>query len=782
MSDSDGQSIRREASRERERHYQFLLDRLEKSEEKYRTLVDHTPWPVFIVQDKRVRFANWSLVEMTGYSLEELIDSEFIRYIDQEERGKVAEYHQNRVLGKPAPEFYRTRVRLKSGDLIWVDVTVKPFTYLEKPAQLVFMYNIDARVRAEEGLRVREEEYRLLVENQSDLLVKVDANGLFEFVSPSYCELFGKSWDELIGKSFVPLVHEDDRESTMEAMEALYKPPWRADIEQRAMTSKGWRWLEWADTAILDEAGKVTGIVGVGRDITEKKEAEARLRLLSKAVEHSPVSVMITDPEGVIEYVNPVFTEITGYSLEETLGNKPSILKSGLHPVSVYKELWDTIKAGKEWNRDLQNKTKDGEIIWEKVFIAPIFNDARRITHFVSIQEDVTQVKKLWNDLLASKQKAEESGRLKSAFLATINHELRTPLNHILGFSDLLVHTAPEGGTAEYAKIIHNSGKELLQIIEDIFELALSERREIKLRKERFSLANLYADMKAGLQDILEKAGKGESIRLAFSPETALLARSIHCDRNKLSQVLVNLFRNAVKYTDSGLIEFGLRSIENGRIAFTVRDTGIGIPESKQDIIFEFFRQGDDSHTRRYGGVGIGLAISRKIALAMGGEIHVDSEPGRGSTFTFVIPADFETSKTQNTRPMNRVEVPDLAGKSILVVEDDPDSLLILNRLIDRTGANVINAENGFEAIQAIDSGKPIHVVLMDLKMPVMDGFEATVLIRKRNPELPVVALTAYSLSEDRQKAMEAGCLDFLTKPVDKALLYRKLETFSSSG
>jgi len=392
------------------------------------------------------------------------------------------------------------------------------------------------------------------------------------------------------------------------------------------------------------------------------------------------------------------------------------------------------------------------------------------------LKKSLSHIQKINADLIISKNKAVESDRLKSAFLATMNHELRTPLNHILGFSDLILGGVKPEVVIDYAKKIQESGKSLLSIIEDIFELALVEQADIKLRKQTFSLSDLFVENKASFDNILASSGKDEQIALIYKADKEFISKNITSDRSKINQVLINLFKNSVKFTDTGSIEFGFKMLKDNKLRFYIKDTGIGIPPDKQSIIFDWFRQGDDSHSRLYGGVGIGLALSRKIAQVLKGELTVESESGSGSTFFFTLPVELADSKTAvpSETPTQYIEL-NLSGKTILIVEDDPLSRSLLRTYLKKTSAITIEADEGSDAIRKWHDNLSVDLILMDLKMPGMDGFVATHLIKSEKPDLPIIALTAYSLAEDREKALEAGCDSVITKPVDRSVLFNEI-------
>ena len=377
-----------------------------------------------------------------------------------------------------------------------------------------------------------------------------------------------------------------------------------------------------------------------------------------------------------------------------------------------------------------------------------------------------------------AKEKAEESDHLKSAFLATMNHELRTPLNHILGFSEIINSMAESAEIKDWANIIFKSGTGLLNIIEDIFDLALAEQGQIKIRKQSFKGIDIFLENRKALDEIIVNAGKENEIKLVYKPDSTLLQTFLIADRSKINQVLVNLFKNASKFTSKGTIEFGFYQKDQNEIVFYVRDTGVGIQQDKMDIIFEFFRQLDDSNTRYYGGVGIGLAISKRIAEAMNARIVVESEVGKGTTFFLHVPVEITSLGVQMQESDEDVTIPDLTGKTILVAEDDPISMRLIQMLLETTNATLVEAENGQEAIEKMAEFQNIDLILMDLKMPVLDGYKATTQIKAIWPDIKIIALTAYSIVKEKKLALSAGCDDIIIKPIDKRILFAKLKQF----
>ena len=479
---------------------------------------------------------------------------------------------------------------------------------------------------------------------------------------------------------------------------------------------------------------------------------------------------MITDPEGNIEYVNPAFTLVTGYSTEEATGQNPRILKSGLMPPSVYEELWKTILSGNVWYGELQNKKKNGELYWDQAVISAIRNKKNVITNFVAVKVDITEQKKMFAELIAAKQKAEESDRLKSAFLANISHEIRTPMNGILGFAQLLKepHLTGEEQT-DYIDLIQQSGVRMLNLINNLINVSRIEAGEIMLQVSETPVNELLRDLYAFFKPEIDKKG----LRLQYTTGLPDSESVIETDSGKLIQILTNLIQNALKFTSSGEIDFGYNRID-GTLEFYVIDSGIGIAPEMKAKIFHRFHQVDNTLTRNQEGSGLGLNISKAYVELLGGTIRVESREGQGSEFYFTLP--YRHIFAQNIRiPSPVIQKPVIIAPAItvLIAEDDAVSSLLLKKNLAGENINTIFAVNGVEAIEMVRQYHEIDIVLMDIKMPLMNGYEATRLIKELRPDLPVIIQTAFTSKEERENAKKAGCDGYITKPINKIELHK---------
>ncbi len=366
------------------------------------------------------------------------------------------------------------------------------------------------------------------------------------------------------------------------------------------------------------------------------------------------------------------------------------------------------------------------------------------------------------NALKNAKEKAEEADHLKSAFLANMSHEIRTPLNGIMGFSDLINKPGiSKEKRKAFSKIIKENSRSLLNLINDIIDFSKIEAGQLKLNYKESNINNLINDVYSNTQ--MNPLFKQKE-NIAFHKKTALndLDATINTDPFRVKQVLINLVNNAYKFTEEGSIELGYEKA-GCFIQFFVKDTGMGIDEEQQKIIFERFRQGDDTLNREYGGAGLGLSISKALVEMLGGDIYLRSTLNQGTTFFFTIPYE-KTERKENDIPENKIFSVNLTGKNILVVEDDKNTFPLIEEIINPTNAKILWAKNGQEAVKICQNNN-IDLVLMDIRLPVMDGYEATRKIKAINKTLPVIAQTANAMSEQKTKALEAGCDDYIAKP-----------------
>lgn len=386
------------------------------------------------------------------------------------------------------------------------------------------------------------------------------------------------------------------------------------------------------------------------------------------------------------------------------------------------------------------------------------------------------EIQRLETAVQHAKIRAEEADILKSNFLANMSHEIRTPMNGILGFAQLLKNEESPDERERYIDIIYHNGMMLVNLIDDIIDLSKIDAGQLTVNPADCNLDNLMFEVYTFFNEIKFKQEK-EHINIRLLNLNDDESNVLYTDSQRLRQVLVNLIGNALKFTERGSVEFGyIINEEKSNIEFFVRDTGIGIPKDKQDIIFDRFRQVQEGSTRKYGGTGIGLYITKHIVELLGGNIWFESEVEEGTTFHFTLPYH-ESRSVNDGSVIFRAKNPEYnwEGKTLLIAEDIETNFKYLATILADTRAKIVWARNGQEAIDAFRNGTGVDLILMDIQMPVIDGYEATIRIRELNPEIPIIAQTAYALPHDNLKCFEVGCNDYISKPINSFLLKQKI-------
>ena len=507
---------------------------------------------------------------------------------------------------------------------------------------------------------------------------------------------------------------------------------------------------------------------GYDRDIEEKKANEILLRKFSQAVQQTSASVVITNTKGEIEFVNPRFTEVTGYTLEEALGENPRILKSGEQSTEYYKTLWDTISAGNVWRGEFHNKRKNGELYWELASIAPIISEEGEIAHYLAVKDDITERKKAEADLNLIKEQAVTASKSKSEFLANMSHEIRTPLNGVVGFTDLLKNTPLTPLQKQYVDNANVSGLTLLAIVNDILDFSKIEAGMMELEIIKTDMYELIENS----VDIVRYAADLKNIEILLNIDSNM-PRYAMVDPVRIKQILANLMGNAIKFTDTGEVELKVsyKSINStfGEFLISVRDTGIGISEEQKTKLFKAFSQGDTSTTRKFGGTGLGLTISDMIAQKMGSKIHFESAFGEGSTFYFSLKTEIELGDARINSDLALIH-------NCLIIDDNLNNQIILEHMMKRWGINCTSCNNGYDAFKKVERSK-YDVIICDYNMPYIDGLETIRVIRediKLTPDKqPIFLLHSSSDNSELQKQSDAlGVRYCITKPVKQEQLF----------
>ena len=641
-----------------------------------------------------------------------------------------------------------------------------------------FLIDITEQKTALQELKESQERYKILIEPMNEGVILADNDDVIQFVNRRECEIFGYEPEELIGQvNNKLLIYEEDRHILIEKNKARLES-FSDSYDIRGIKKTGEIiWLNINGAPVKDRDGNVIGSVGLVSDITERKISEENLIKLSRAVEQSPASIVITDLKGDIEYVNPKFVDITGYIPEEVVGRNPKILKSGEKPSEEYKELWNTISSGKDWFGEFRNKRKNGELFWESASISPIRNTEGVITHFIAIKEDITEKKEKELELIKAKEKAVESERLKSSFLANMSHELRTPMVGILGFAELMKNISENSELQDFADNISKSGKRLLETLNLILDLSRIEAGRVEVKTGEVNIVKLASEV---YTNYLNEADK-KRIKLSFKNSEDIIIAKI--DERMIFESINNLVNNAFKFTKSGEIKIEISSDKkNGYAKIRISDTGIGIEKENLKVIFEEFRQASEGYSRSFEGTGLGLTITKNFVEKNGGNILVESEPGVGTSFTIELPLVNTGNKTdfkeEISDSIKEEDIEISKDVSILCVDDDSFTREYLEYIL-KDKYNLSFAENGISAIE-ISKTKKFSMILMDINLGKgMDGVETTRKIRKLSgyENIPVIAMTAFAMKGDREEFIRDGMTDYISKPFKSIDLINLVES-----
>ncbi|EAT58123.1 PAS:Response regulator receiver:ATP-binding region, ATPase-like:Histidine kinase A-like [Chlorobium ferrooxidans DSM 13031] len=753
---------------------------LQNSEKKFRSITEQMSEIVFITDSSgQISFISPAIEKITDYKPHEVIGQRFTDFLSEEEVPSALSAYKEVMLKQSTTHVIVLKFMRKNGTFFFGEVHVQYYHESGYSGTIGVIHDISERNRCE---RTRIEYEKKLLDgkqflqniydtvNHSVFVIDVLPDGSYRYKSINRLHEIrtGLKNEAISGKSPREVLEPDVAATVTGYYDRCIHKGSSTEYEETHMFKGKLSWWRTILNPVRNDSGHIYRIIGTSTNITEHKLTEEKLKTLSFAIQQSPTVVVITDPEGNIEYINPTFTEHTGYTEKEVIGQNPRILKSGLMEDSVYEEFWKTILAGNVWHGEFHNKKKNGELYWEDAIVSAIVNQKGVITNFVAVKEDITEKKKLWVDLIASKEKAEESDRLKTAFLANISHEIRTPMNGILGFAELLKEPHLSGEEqAEYIELINQSGKRMLALINDIVDISRIEAGETMIHVEPTHVNKLLHSLCTFFRPLAANKNLLLSCNNGLSDEECV----IETDSAKLTQILTNLVQNGLKFSVEGEVRVGYIRKED-LLEFSVSDSGIGIPESMKESIFERFRQVDNSLTRHHEGSGLGLSISKAYVEMLGGTIRVESGEGNGSTFIFTLPFNPPGVQTPEHHATVTESAPgSLRGTTILLAEDDAVSRILIKRSLQEENLTILDAWNGRDAVQMIMQHPEIDLVLMDIKMPVMNGFEASREIKKLRPELPIIAQTAFTSKEERLKALEAGCDSFMSKPINKQKL-----------
>lgn len=693
-----------------------------------------------------------------------------------------------RVWETGAAEFFPVSFYQDGRIVGWRENTI----YRLPGGEIVAIYNdMTQRKQAEETLLENEMRLRSMGDNLPDSYLYEftyqDGKPHFLYISSGVERLHGIKIADALSDASIVLgqIAPEQLPAYLEAENASRRDMTDFSMDLHMQRPEGdWRWLHVRSHPRKRENGQVIWD-GIVTDITDRHLFEAEINRLAQAVEQNPTGILITDLKGELLYTNQAYTRITGYQFVEIYGKAPRELLSTEITDAEFTLVQACLAAGKPWTGILKNRHKDGGLYWEQLNVAPVYDDAGVLTHYLYIRLDITENKKAEEELrrykdhleeqvqertaelILARDAAEAANRAKSVFLANMSHELRTPLNAILGFSSIMRKDPTVSGTQmENLNIINRSGEHLLTLINDVLDMAKIEAGRVQLENLPFDLGGVVRDV----TDMMQVRAREKGLQLLLD-QSSTFPRYIKGDEARLRQILINLVGNAVKFTQHGGVTVRLGTQENkvAHLLIEIEDTGTGISPEDQQRIFEPFTQ-----VGKYGvnqGFGLGLAITRQFVQLMGGALSVKSTLGKGSLFLIDLPlnaanaADIELSEEAVKGQVTGL-APGQAVYRILIADDQLENQLLLGKLMEAINFPVKMVGNGAEAVERFLDWQP-HLVWMDRRMPMMDGIEATRRIR----ELPggkavkIVAVTASAFIEQRDELLNAGMDDFVRKP-----------------
>ncbi len=511
---------------------------------------------------------------------------------------------------------------------------------------------------------------------------------------------------------------------------------------------------------------------GITSNALERKKAEENLKdseqKLKTYLESSPDGIFITNYDGIVLDVNDSGARLTGYSKNELVGKNVNLIVHTNHMLRIDKQIDSLISNGQNFRTKIQYIDKPGKI--RNALVSTVRINQDLYAAFVKNIDDIIEAE---NNLIKEKEKAEESDRLKSAFLSNMSHEIRSPMNGILGFTSLLKkENLSHVKRKEFIGIIEKCGNQLLLLIDDILDIAKIEANQIKIELKTCNIHNIFNEI------YLQYKAKTDAKKIDFIFEYPANRDSLYLitDCFRFKQIIVNLVTNAIKFTSNGYIKVGYNIIGDF-IEIYVEDTGTGIESKSHEMIFGRFKQADNQINGFSTGTGLGLAITKGLVNLLGGEIFLDSTQGQGSKFYFKLPyTPVHGNNTENSEFSEEFETTKATEKRILICEDDNDNFAYLDEIVKSFGYNSLRAENGNKAIEIVSEDNDLLFVLMDIKMPVMNGYDATINIKKLKPSLPVIAQTAYAGATEKQKYMQCGFDEYLTKPILIEDIYRLIK------
>jgi PAS domain S-box-containing protein len=745
-----------------------IEDGILKGEEKLHIMMENSLNAIFLIDPKeKCLYINRSFSNIFGYTIDDLKNKVLKEIIPQYEKKKFVEILKKTQNGSNV--LTEIGILKKGGSIIQTELNL-----ILLPDGIVCGECRDILKLREVDNALKQERRRLhtIIDNLPSLIYVKDIDcrkmlsNKADFMNIGFEteeEVLGKTDIELFSDPIGKRGYDDDKKIIRTGKPIINK-------EEYFLDERGFRrWLMTSKIPLLDENGKIKGLIGIAHDITERKTFEEKLLyscVFSESILKTiPFGMHIVDETGSILFQNDIFKRIFS---EEALGKKCwDILRDDRTQCidcPLFKGITINETDSFESNGILGNR------VFEVSYTGMIYLNRKAM---LEIFQDITERKIAEEEIKDARDKAEESDKLKTAFLHNISHEIRTPMNAIVGFSTLLGEPDVDAQSKQsYIETIIQSSNNLLGIISDIMDFSNIEANLIKNTKSEI---NLNSKIKSLWNQLLPRANQ-KGIQLIC--EAGILDSDvlIVTDGTKLSQIISNLICNAIKFTEKGYVKVSY-SLKDNFIEFCVSDTGIGIPQKYHEKVFERFYQVDEIFSRFHEGTGLGLAISKAYVELLGGKIWLSSEPDQGTSFFFTIPFERYIKMPENSDKTSvNEEFYSFINKTILVAEDIDSNFKLISYFLSKTNATIIRASNGLEAVREFHKNKNIDLIIMDIKMPIMDGYSATKQIREKDAHIPIIAQSAYV--NDSNTAIQSGCSGFISKPFDKKGLLKVICDF----
>jgi PAS domain S-box-containing protein len=759
-----------------------IADALKESQEKFRIIAEKTTDVIWLMDlSGKSIFVSPSVEKFTGFTMDEYLNQS----IDDRFATQSATYAK-KVLSSEIEHSVKKYVQLKDysfkleleyickdGGTKWGELLCAP--YFENNEKLIGIHGVTRDITEskiiKKALTESEVRYRTLVENSHDLIQSVDVDGRFIFVNQKWLNVLGYQQAQVPDLNLFQIVHQDSVSHCEKYFQKLLNGENIPHLEVAFVASDGRPVFLEGNAAPRMLNGKGIAIQAFFHDVTKRKQVDEALQQSVKKykelIDGMSETVWVIDLNGDLVDFNKAAAQVLGYSAAE-------LFSMGLYGIDslltkkILLSFIDSILDEKLRVFETCHTSKSGRVFPVEVCASLVTYQGKQAV--LNIARDITDRKKAADELILAKERAEESDRLKSAFLANMSHEIRTPMNGILGFASLLNEPVlSQEDQIKYVGIIEKSGQRMLNILNDLIDISKIESGQMEVVVSETVINEQIEYIHTFFKPEIDRKGIRFLLKNTLSKEES----TVRTDREKVYAILTNLLKNAVKYTNHGTIELGL--VKMGEyIKFYVTDTGIGIPKDKQESVFERFVQTKDAKTHDCEGAGLGLAITKAYVEMLGGEIWVKSNKGFGSTFFFTLPINAEHGKEDVSVVglNNPIEEPLLKKLKILIVDDDEISRLLVSIMVNQFSNNIIETACGEKAIDICRNNPDIDLIFMDIRIPGLNGYETTAQIRQFNKDVIIVAQTAFGLAGDREKSLQAGCNDHISKPINKAKLF----------